>query len=76
VQAVLAQLAQQPIGRLKKTKWAYLCPTRIAHSRFKIDLTRLSERDLVEAVACLASTDGDQLWLGVEENGAPTGLHF
>lgn len=39
---------------------------------FKSDLKRLSDRDLVEVVICLANTDGGQLWLGVKDNGAPT----
>lgn len=42
---------------------------------FKSDRTRLSDRELVEAVVCLANADGGELWLGVEDNGSPTGLH-
>ena len=42
---------------------------------FKSDRTRLSDNDLVEALVCLANTDGGELWLGVEDNGTPTGLH-
>ncbi|MCQ9374432.1 putative DNA binding domain-containing protein [Methyloversatilis sp. XJ19-13] len=42
---------------------------------FKSDRTRLSDRELVEAVVCLANADGGELWLGVEDDGTPTGLH-
>jgi len=43
---------------------------------FKSDRKRLSDNDLVEAVICLANADGGELWLGVEDNGTPTGLHI
>lgn len=42
---------------------------------FKSDLKRLSDDDLVEALVCLANADGGELWLGVEDDGTPTGLH-
>jgi ATP-dependent DNA helicase RecG len=42
---------------------------------FKSDRTRLSDRELVEAVVCLANAEGGELWLGVEDDGTPTGLH-
>lgn len=42
---------------------------------FKSDRARLSDRDLVEAVVCLANAEGGELWLGVEDDGRPTGLH-
>ncbi len=42
---------------------------------FKSDLKRLSDKDLVETVVCLANTEGGDLWLGVEDDGTPTGLH-
>lgn len=42
---------------------------------FKSDRKRLSDTDLVEAVVCLANAEGGELWLGVEDDGAPTGLH-
>jgi ATP-dependent DNA helicase RecG len=41
---------------------------------FKSDRARLSDRDLVEAIVCLANAEGGELWLGVEDNGTPTGL--
>ena len=43
---------------------------------FKSDLKRLSDRELVEAIVCLANAEGGELWLGVEDDGAPTGLHI
>ncbi|WP_208599971.1 AlbA family DNA-binding domain-containing protein, partial [Duganella phyllosphaerae] len=42
---------------------------------FKSDRKRLSDNDLVEAIICLANADGGELWLGVEDDGTPTGLH-
>jgi ATP-dependent DNA helicase RecG len=42
---------------------------------FKSDRKRLPDQDLVEAIVCLANTDGGELWLGVEDDGTPTGLH-
>ena len=42
---------------------------------FKSDLKRLSDDDLVEALVGLANTQGGVLWLGVEDDGTPTGLH-
>ncbi len=42
---------------------------------FKSDRKRLSDADLVEAIVCLANTEGGELWLGVEDDGMPTGLH-
>lgn len=42
---------------------------------FKSDRKRLSDDELVESLTCLANTDGGELWLGVEDDGTPTGLH-
>ncbi|MCC5897168.1 MAG: putative DNA binding domain-containing protein [Phormidium sp. BM_Day4_Bin.17] len=42
---------------------------------FKSDRNKLSDRDLIEAITCLANTEGGELWLGVEDDGTPTGLH-
>jgi ATP-dependent DNA helicase RecG len=42
---------------------------------FKSDRKRLSDLELVEAVVCLTNADGGDLWLGVEDDGKPTGLH-
>ncbi|MBP9218101.1 MAG: putative DNA binding domain-containing protein [Sterolibacterium sp.] len=42
---------------------------------FKSDLKRLSDDELMEALVCLANAEGGELWLGVEDDGTPTGLH-
>lgn len=42
---------------------------------FKSDRKRLPDDELVEALACMANSDGGELWLGVEDDGTPTGLH-
>ncbi len=42
---------------------------------FKSDLKCLSDRELLAAVVSLANTEGGDLLLGVEDNGAVTGLH-
>ncbi|MBP6720358.1 MAG: ATP-binding protein, partial [Rhodoferax sp.] len=42
---------------------------------FKSDRKRLPDAELVEAVVCLANAEGGELWLGVEDDGTPTGLH-
>lgn len=42
---------------------------------FKSDRKSLSDRELIEALTCLANAEGGELWLGVEDDGTPTGLH-
>ena len=42
---------------------------------FKSDRNRLSDDELVEAVVALANTQGGELYIGVEDDGTPTGLH-
>lgn len=42
---------------------------------FKSDRRRVPDDELVEALVCLANTEGGELWLGVEDDGTPTGLH-
>jgi ATP-dependent DNA helicase RecG len=42
---------------------------------FKSDRKKLSDRDLVLAVICLANTQGGVIYLGVEDDGTVTGLH-
>ena len=42
---------------------------------YKSDRKRLSDADLVEALVCLANSEGGELWLGVEDDGQVTGLH-
>ncbi len=52
-----------------------LPPAESLTVEFKSDRTRLSDYELVEALVCLVNTDGGELWLGVEDDGTPTGLH-
>lgn len=52
-----------------------LPPAESLTVEFKSDLKKLPDRELVEAVVCLANTEGGELWLGVEDDGTPTGLH-
>lgn len=40
---------------------------------FKSDQKRLPDKDLVLAAVCLANTDGGLIYLGVEDDGQPTG---
>ena len=42
---------------------------------FKSDRDPLNDDDLVEALVCLANAQGGHLYLGVENDGAVTGLH-
>lgn len=41
---------------------------------FKSDLKGLPDSELVEAVVALANTDGGCVYLGVEDDGTPTGV--
>lgn len=52
-----------------------LPPAETLTVEFKSDRRRLPDADLVEAVVCLANAEGGDLWLGVEDDGTPTGLH-
>lgn len=52
-----------------------LPPAETLSVEFKSDCTRLPDNELVEALAGLANTEGGELWLGVEDDGRPTGLH-
>ncbi|MCB9678190.1 MAG: putative DNA binding domain-containing protein [Alphaproteobacteria bacterium] len=42
---------------------------------FKSDQRCLPDRELIEAIVCLANTEGGELFLGVEDDGVVTGLH-
>ncbi len=42
---------------------------------FKSDRQSLSDRDLIEAVVCMANAQGGDIYLGVEDGGVVTGLH-
>ena len=42
---------------------------------FKSDRQCLSDRDLIEAVVCMANSEGGDIYLGVEDDGRVTGMH-
>ena len=42
---------------------------------FKSARSGYPDRELIEALPCLANTQGGELWLGVEDDGTPSGLH-
>lgn len=42
---------------------------------FKSDRNGYPDRELIEALTCLANTAGGELWLGIEDDGTPSGLH-
>jgi len=52
-----------------------LPPRETLTVEFKSDRKKLSDTDLIEALICLANAEGGELWLGVEDDGTPTGLH-
>jgi ATP-dependent DNA helicase RecG len=52
-----------------------LPPAETMTVEFKSDRKRLSDDDLVQALVCLANSEGGELWLGLEDDGTPTGLH-
>ncbi|MDY7220220.1 ATP-binding protein [Denitrificimonas sp. JX-1] len=53
----------------------FLPPTESLTVEFKSDRNGYPDRELIEALTCLANTAGGELWLGVEDNGTPSGLH-
>lgn len=52
-----------------------LPPSESLTVEFKSDLKKLPDRELIEALVCLANAEGGELWLGVEDDGTPTGVH-
>lgn len=52
-----------------------LPPAETMTVEFKSDRKRLPDDELVQALVCLANSEGGELWLGVEDDGTPTGLH-
>ncbi len=53
-----------------------MIPTRESMTvEFKSDRKKLPDKELIETVVCLANSEGGELWLGVEDDGTPTGLH-
>ncbi|MGZ0786053.1 ATP-binding protein [Pseudomonas saponiphila] len=53
----------------------YLPPRESLTVELKSDRSKLPDRELIEALVCLANAEGGELWLGVEDDGTPTGLH-
>jgi len=54
----------------------HIIPTKESLTiEFKSDRHRLPDRELVEAVVCLCNSSGGEIFLGVENDGTPTGLH-
>lgn len=43
---------------------------------FKSDADRIPDSELIAAVACFANAEGGDLFIGVEDDGTPTGLHI
>lgn len=52
-----------------------LPPRETLTVEFKSDRSKLPDRELIEALICFANAEGGELWLGVEDDGTPTGLH-
>ena len=52
-----------------------LPPRETLTIEFKSDRKKLSDTDLIEALVCLANAEGGELWLGVEDDSTPSGLH-
>ncbi|MDR0250045.1 MAG: putative DNA binding domain-containing protein [Burkholderiales bacterium] len=53
-----------------------LPPIETLTVEFKSDHPRrLPDHELVETLACMANSEGGEVWLGVEDDGKPTGLH-
>lgn len=50
-------------------------PSESLTVELKSDRKRLPDRELVEAVVCLANTEGGSLYVGVEDDRTVTGLH-
>lgn len=42
---------------------------------FKSDLKRLPDSELIDTVVALSNTNGGTIYLGVEDDGTPTGVH-
>ncbi len=42
---------------------------------FKSDVKKLNDTDLIDAVVAFANTSGGDIYLGVEDDGTPTGVH-
>ncbi len=42
---------------------------------FKSDIRKLNDSELIDAIVAFANTSGGELYLGVEDDGTPTGVH-
>ncbi len=42
---------------------------------FKSDIKKLNDSELIDAIVAFANTSGGELYLGVEDDGTPTGVH-
>lgn len=52
-----------------------LPPAESLTVEFKSDRNGYPDRELIEALTCLANAAGGELWLGVEDDGTVSGLH-
>jgi ATP-dependent DNA helicase RecG len=43
---------------------------------FKSDKRKLSDNELIESVVAMVNSDGGEIFVGVENDGTPTGLHI
>jgi ATP-dependent DNA helicase RecG len=73
--SLLHKSSSKVLGERKPDMPHRLPPAESLTVEFKSDRKRLSDAELVEAIICLANADGGELWLGVEDDGTPTGLH-
>lgn len=50
-------------------------PAESLTCEFKSDRKCLPDRELIEAVVCMANGEGGEIYLGIEDDGRVTGLH-
>ena len=54
----------------------HILPTReTIDIEFKSDVKKLNDSELVDAVVAFANTSGGDIYLGIEDDGTPTGIH-
>ena len=54
---------------------SYIPQRETMEIEFKSDVKKLSDNDLIDAVVAFANTAGGAIYLGVENDGTPTGVH-
>ena len=54
---------------------SYIPQKETMEIEFKSDVKKLSDNDLIDAVVAFANTAGGAVYLGVENDGTPTGVH-